>query len=74
MERNVVINIKDLLAKYNISLRELSRRTDIRHAALNELANNEREFVYLNHLKKIADALDIDDMNEIIYFESSNRE
>ncbi|MBT2216458.1 helix-turn-helix domain-containing protein [Virgibacillus dakarensis] len=69
MEKKVVVKIKELLAKNDISLRELSRLTDIRHAALSELSNQKRENINFKHIEKIADALAIDDIREIIDFE-----
>lgn len=66
MSKKVKINIHALLEKENISLRELSRLTDIRHATLSELSNNKRQNINFNHIEKIADALDIKDINEII--------
>ncbi|MEK3888422.1 helix-turn-helix domain-containing protein [Bacillus sp. FSL K6-3431] len=52
--------------RWNISLRELSRLTDIRHAALSELANQKRENINFNHIEKIAEALHISDIRDII--------
>lgn len=69
MSRIVVIKIKELLIEKGITLRELSRLSDVRHAALSELANQKRLNVHIHHLARIADALDIDDMNQIIAFE-----
>lgn len=69
MNKKVVVRIKDLLVKYDISLRELSRLTDIRHAALSELSNKKRENINFNHIERIADALEIDDIREIIDLE-----
>lgn len=66
MSKKVKINIHALLEKENISLRELSRLTDIRHATLSELSNHKRQNINFNHIEKIADALDIKDINEII--------
>lgn len=66
MEKIVIVKIKDLLKKHDISLRELSRLTDIRHAALSELSNQKRENINFRHIEKIADALQIDDIREII--------
>ncbi|NUU62887.1 helix-turn-helix domain-containing protein [Paenibacillus agri] len=48
------------------SLRELSRLTDIRHAALNELANYKRQNINFGHIERIAEALEIEDIREII--------
>ena len=64
--KKVVVNIKELTKKHNISLRELSRLTDIRHAALSELANQKRENINFSHIEKIAEALEISDIREII--------
>lgn len=66
MEKRVVIKIKELLKKHNISLRELSRLTDIRHAALSELSNHKRENINFKHIEKIAEALKINDIRDII--------
>ncbi len=66
MEKYVVVKIKELLTKNNISLRELSRLTDIRHAALSELANHKRQNINFSHIERIAEALHIDDIREII--------
>lgn len=72
MSKKVVVHIKNLVEKNEISLRELSRLTDIRHAALSELANQKRENINFRHIEKIADALDIDDIREIISLEETN--
>lgn len=66
MGLKVVVNIKSLLNEHNISLRELSRLTDIRHAALSELSNQKRENINFSHIEKIAEVLDISDIREII--------
>lgn len=66
MEKKVVVNIKYLLKERNISLRELSRLTDIRHAALSELANQKRKNINFSHIERIAVALNINDIREII--------
>jgi DNA-binding Xre family transcriptional regulator len=42
---------------------------DIRHAALNEFSNQKRQNINFRHIEKIADALDIEDIREIIDFE-----
>ncbi|WP_338470942.1 helix-turn-helix transcriptional regulator [Niallia sp. XMNu-256] len=69
MGRKVKINIEELLEERNLSLRGLSLMTDIGHDKLSNLKNQNRKFIYIEHLEKIADALGIDDMNEIIRIE-----
>ncbi len=74
MNIKIRVNIDHLLNKHNISLRELSRLTDIRHAALSELANQKRENINFQHIEKIADALHITDIREIIDLVPINKE
>ena len=71
MDKKVIVKIKNLLEIHDISLRELSRLSDIRHAALSELSNQKRENINFRHIEKIAEALDIDDIREIIDLEDS---
>ncbi|MTN46120.1 helix-turn-helix domain-containing protein [Turicibacter sanguinis] len=69
MSKKVIIKINELLQQQDISLRELSRLTDIRHAALSELANQKRQNINFSHIEKIADALNIEDIRDIITIE-----
>ena len=66
MGKKVVVKIGELTKKHKISLRELSRLSDVRHAALSELANGKRESISFSHIERIAEALDISDIREII--------
>jgi putative transcriptional regulator len=60
------IQIKELTKKHDISLRELSRRSDVRHPAIIDLANGKRQRPDFSHFERIVEALDIEDMNELI--------
>ncbi|CAM3923900.1 helix-turn-helix domain-containing protein [Mesobacillus zeae] len=71
MERKVKVNIDKLLQEYNLSLRELSRLTNIRHAVLSELKNGKRSSMHFSHIEKIANALNIDSVCEIMEFEET---
>ncbi|CAN7225026.1 helix-turn-helix domain-containing protein [Rossellomorea sp. LjRoot5] len=62
----VTIKIRSLLEERGMSLRELSRITDIRHAALSELQNGKRESINFGHIERIAQALGITDIRDII--------
>lgn len=44
----------------------LRSEKNVRHAALSELANGKRANVHFSHLEKIADALNISDIREIV--------
>lgn len=72
--KKVVVKIKDLTKKHNTSLRELSRLSDVRHAALSELANGKRESISFSHIERIAEALNIRDIREIIELVEENEE
>lgn len=68
MAKKVIVKINDILHKQGISLRELSRRADVRHATISELANQKRQNIHLKHIAQIADACNIEDIREIIDF------
>lgn len=66
MDKIIVVKISELTAKHKISVRELSRISKVRHAALSELANGKRESISFSHIVRIAEALNIEDIREII--------
>jgi DNA-binding Xre family transcriptional regulator len=66
MPKKVVVKIPELLKQRGMSLRELSRLADVRHAALSELSNRKRSNINFAHIEKIADALSISDIREIL--------
>lgn len=65
-------NLKKLADEHDISLRELARLSNIEPAIVNKMANNKRNSIFLEHLERIADSLDIDDLSDIIYFEKDD--
>lgn len=62
----VEIVINELLNEYDLTINKLHLLTGIRRATLSELANGKRQRIQLEHIEKIALALEIDDINEII--------
>ncbi|OPA74174.1 transcriptional regulator [Paenibacillus selenitireducens] len=66
MSKKVVVKISELTKQHQISLRELSRLSDVRHAALSELSNGKRENINFSHIVRIAEALNIQDIRDII--------
>ncbi|MDP4099400.1 helix-turn-helix transcriptional regulator [Paenibacillus sp. P96] len=66
MGKQVIVKIAKLAKAHHISLRELSRISDVRHAALSELSNGKRESINFGHIERIAAALNIHDIREII--------
>lgn len=65
-DRKVEVLINNLLAEREMSLKELARLSGIEPSNLSNLANGKRERIYLEHIERIADALEIDDISKII--------
>lgn len=70
--KKIILHVDKLARKNYDSLREMGRDTDIQISSLSRLARNERQRVDLGHLKRIAEALDLNDMNEIISIENDD--
>ncbi|WP_440896682.1 helix-turn-helix domain-containing protein [Amphibacillus sp. Q70] len=70
--RKLVFHIKELTEKYNIAQNELARRASIEPARLSELANGRRKQIEISYIVKIAEELDITDINEIMSLEYIN--
>jgi len=68
-EKVLVIRIQELVKKHDISLRELSRRADIDIARLSELSSGKRQRINIEYIERIAEALNIDDIREILTIE-----
>ncbi|WP_438434960.1 helix-turn-helix domain-containing protein [Gorillibacterium sp. sgz500922] len=66
MAKKVVVRISELVKSRHMTLRELSRLADVRHAALSELSNGKRESIHFGHIERIAEALQLTDIREII--------
>ena len=62
----VEILINELLAERNMSLRELARLSGIEPSNLSNLTNGKRKSIYFEHIERIADALEIEDISKII--------
>ncbi|MDN6243872.1 MAG: helix-turn-helix transcriptional regulator [Tetragenococcus koreensis] len=73
-ERKLVVHIHELLKKKGWSLSKLALEADIDKSKLSRLANEKRESLYIDYLIKIAETLDIDDLNEIDSIERVNYE
>ncbi|QHW31460.1 helix-turn-helix transcriptional regulator [Paenibacillus rhizovicinus] len=74
MTKKIIVKIHEIIKQRRISLRELSRLTDIRHAALSELSNAKRQNINFQHIERIAEALEISDIREIIDLVEINEE
>lgn len=65
----VRLRIDELLKNRGLTQQELSRLTGIRQAAISEMVRNKRQKISIHHLEKIAKALGITDVNELLTIE-----
>jgi putative transcriptional regulator len=70
MKRIVITLDKVLAERNNMSQKELAEKTGIRAAAISELYNNQRKSINKEHLEKIAEVLEIEDIRELIAIET----
>jgi DNA-binding Xre family transcriptional regulator len=61
--------LKEILNEREMTQKELSELTGLRPNAISEIAKNTRDSINREHIGKIATALNIDDPNDILYFE-----
>lgn len=73
-EKKIVFHIHQLLTERNMSMRELGRLSDIDISKLSPLVNGKRQRVDIGHLQRIAEALDLDDINSMISIETIENE
>jgi transcriptional regulator with XRE-family HTH domain len=63
------IRLKEILEERSMTQKQLSEIAQLRPNVISELCNNVRESINRTHLGKIAKALNIKDLNELLYFE-----
>lgn len=71
MERIIVCNLKQLLEERGLEQKQLSEMTKIREATISEMVRNKNKMFPRHVLEKIANALEIDDISEIITFKQN---
>jgi transcriptional regulator with XRE-family HTH domain len=69
MSKKVIVKISNLAKSHDLTFEQLSEITGVRAAALNELANGKRQRIQFDHIQRIAEALNITDIREIIDLE-----
>ncbi|WP_222850478.1 helix-turn-helix domain-containing protein [Paenibacillus tengchongensis] len=64
--RKVRVKVEEVLRERGITQTELAGMAKMRQASISELSNNMRNSINREHLAKIADALEIDDISELL--------
>jgi len=66
---NIEIKLKELLKRLNMEQKELAELTGLSSRTISELVNNKTERIPKTALVKIATALKVNDIRELIDFE-----
>lgn len=66
MSYSIRIRLKDLLEERNMKQKELAALTGIRESTISDICRGSRTVMNFNHIAKIAEALKITDIREIV--------
>ncbi len=71
MERKYIIKlkIKELLEQRNITQKRLAQMAGIRESTISDIVRGTRTVINFEHLSKIAEALDVEDISQLIDFD-----
>ena len=64
--KKVKLRLNELLKERGYTQTRLKDESGVRQAAISDMCNNRLQRVQLDHLSRIAEALSINDMNEIL--------
>ncbi|HBU80859.1 MAG TPA: XRE family transcriptional regulator [Paenibacillus sp.] len=67
--RRIRIRLNEVMAERGLTQTQLAEVSNVRQAAISEMSRNIREQINIKTLVKIADALEIDDISELIVIE-----
>lgn len=66
----VKLKVKELLEERKITQKRLAELSGIRESTISDIVRGTRTVINFEHLSKIADALEIDDISKIIVLEA----
>lgn len=65
----VKLKVKELLEERNITQKKLAQISGIRESTISDIVRGTRTVIKFEHLSKIAEALEIDNISQLIDFE-----
>ena len=65
----VKLKVKELLEERNITQKKLAQISGIRESTISDIVRGTRTVLNFEHLSKIAEALEIDNLSQLIDFE-----
>lgn len=64
----IIVKLKSVLSERNITQKELAKMTNLRQATISEISRGQRGSVNIEHLEKIATALNVTKISDLIDF------
>lgn len=74
MSRVIRIKLGELLVEKDLEQKQLAELTGVTTRAISELVNNKQKRITLDSLAKISDALEIDDISDLIEIKKDTAE
>lgn len=65
----IEFKLKEILSDRGMTQRELVEKTGLRPNAISEMVNNQRTTINREHAAVVAEALEIEDLNELLKIE-----
>lgn len=65
-QRQLIVKLGDILKERGKTQIELKEMTGLRAATISEIVNNQRRSINRDHLERVADALEIGDISELL--------
>ena len=65
----IKLKIKELLEQRNITQKRLAQMAGIRESTISDIVRGTRTVINFEHLSKIAEALDVEDISQLIDFD-----
>lgn len=67
--KKTIVKIKEVLVERNITQKELAQKANLRESTISDICRNKKTCINIIHLQKIANALNISDIRELITLE-----
>lgn len=65
----IKLKVKELLEEREITQKKLAQMSGIRESTISDIVRGTRTVINFEHLSKVAEALDIDNISQLIDFE-----
>lgn len=67
----IKLKVKDLLEERGITQKKLAQMSGIRESTVSDIVRGTRTVINFEHLSKVAEALEVDDISQLIDFDDN---